>query len=44
MKKNKFNENICDDKPINIFFGIGEGRVYLEEDRFNTKDGGKKNF
>ena len=42
MKKDKFGEYICEEKPIDIFFGIGEGRVYVEEGRFNTKDEGKK--
>ena len=42
MKKDEFSEYISDEKPINIFFGIGEGRVYLEEGRFNTKEEGKK--
>ena len=42
IKKDKFGENICEDKPIDIFFGIGEGRVYVEEGRFNTEDEGKK--
>ena len=42
MKKVKFGEFICEEKPIDIFFGIGEGRVYVEEGRFNTKDEGKK--
>ena len=41
-KKNKFDKYICEEKPIDIFFGIGEGRVYVEEGRFNTKDEGKK--
>ena len=41
-KKNKFSEYFCKEKPINIFFGIGEGRVYVEEGRFNTEDEGKK--
>ena len=41
-KKNKFGEYMCEEKPIDIFFGIDEGRVYLEEGRFNTKDEGKK--
>ena len=43
MKKNEFGEYISEEIPIDIFFGIGEGRVYLEEGRFNIKDG-KKNF
>ena len=42
IKKDEFSEYISDEKPINIFFGIGEGRVYLEEGRFNTKEEGKK--
>jgi hypothetical protein len=41
-KKNKFGEYFCEEKPIDIFFGIGQGRVYVEEGRFNTKDEGKK--
>ena len=41
-KKNMFDEYISEEKPIDIFFGIGEGRVYLEEGRFNTKEEGKK--
>ena len=42
MKKVVFGEYICEEKPIDIFFGIGEGRVYVEEGRFNTEDEGKK--
>ena len=42
MKKDKFSEYFCEEKPIDIFFGIGEGRVYVEEGRFNTEDEGKK--
>ena len=42
IKKDEFGEYICEEKPIDIFFGIGEGRVYLEEGRFNTKEEGKK--
>ena len=42
MKKDEFGEYISEEKPIDIFFGIGEGRVYLEEGRFNTKEEGKK--
>ena len=41
-EKNKFGEYMCEEKPIDIFFGIDEGRVYVEEDRFNTEDDGKK--
>ena len=42
IKKDKFSEYISEEKPIDIFFGIGEGRVYVEEGRFNTEDEGKK--
>ena len=42
VKKVKFGEYIYKDKIIDIFFGIGEGRVYVEEGRFNTEDEGKK--
>ena len=42
MKKYEFGEYISEEIPIDIFFGIGEGRVYLEEGRFNTKEEGKK--
>ena len=41
-KKYKLGEYIYEEKPIDIFFGIGEGRVYVEEGRFNTEDEGKK--
>ena len=41
-KKDECGEYFCEEKPIDIFFGIGEGRVYLEEGRFNTKEEGKK--
>ena len=40
--KNRFDKYIYGDKPIDIFFGIGEGRVYVEEGRFNTEDEGKR--
>ena len=42
IKKIKFGEYIYKDKIIDIFFGIGEGRVYVEEGRFNTEYEGKK--
>ena len=29
-------------KSNRYFFGIGEGRVYIEEERFNTVEEGKK--
>ena len=41
-KKEKFIKYVCGEKPIDIFFGIGEGRVYGEEGRFNTEDEGKR--
>ena len=41
-KKDKFGGYIWEEKPIDIFFGIGEGRVYVEEGRFNTEEEGKK--
>ena len=44
IKKIKFGEYIFEKKSIDIFFGIGEGRVYVEEGRFNTEDEGKKKF
>jgi len=42
IKKENFDEYIYEDKIIDIFFGIGEGRVYVEEGRFNTEDEGKR--
>ena len=42
LKTVKFGEYVYKEKPIDIFFGIGEGRVYVEEGRFNTEDEGKK--
>ena len=41
-KKNKITNYYSVKNPIDIFFGIGEGRVYVEEGRFNTKEEGKK--
>ena len=41
-KKDKFGEYYREEKLIDIFFGIGEGRVYVEEGRFNTEDESKK--
>ena len=38
----KIGKYIYRDKPIDIFFGRGEGRVYVEEGRFNTEDEGKR--
>ena len=42
IKKENFGEYIYEDKIIDIFFGIGEGIVYVEEGRFNTEDEGKR--
>ena len=42
IKKNKITYFASEKKPIDIFFGIGEGRVYVEEGRFNTEDEGKR--
>ena len=42
INKNEFGKFICEEKPIDIFFGIGVGRVYVEEGRFNTENEGKK--
>ena len=42
LKKDKFADYIYSEKPIDIFFGIGGGKVYVEEGRFNTEDEGKK--
>ena len=44
MKKDIFCKYNFGEKPIDIFFGIGEGRVYVEEGRFNTEEEGKKNL
>ena len=44
MKKVKFGEYIYNYEIIDIFFNISEGRILLEEGRFNTEDEGKKNF
>ena len=41
MKKVKFGEYIYNYKIIDIFFNISEGRILLEEGRFNTEDEGK---
>ena len=41
-KQEKFAKYINRNKPLDIFFCIGEGRVYVEEGRFNTKDEVKK--
>ena len=44
MKKDIFCKYNFGENPIDIFFGIGEGRVYVEEGRFNTEEEGKKNL
>ncbi len=41
-KKNKITIYNSKKNPIDFFFGIGEGRVYVEEGRFNTEDEGKR--
>ena len=41
-KKNKITNYISKNNPIDIFFGIGQGRVYVEEGRFNTESEGKR--
>ena len=42
IKKNKITNYVYENNPIDFFFGIGEGKVYVEEGRFNTKDEGKR--
>ena len=42
IKKEKIKNYDSKKNPINIFFGIGEGRVYVAEGRFNTEDEGKR--
>ena len=42
QKKNKITNDDTKKNLIDIFFGLGEGRVYVEEGRFNTKDEGKR--
>lgn len=37
-----FDEYVCIESRIDFFFGIGKGRVYIEEGRFNTVEEGKK--
>ena len=41
MKKIKFDKYVHK-KPIDVFVGIGKGRVYVEEGRFNTENEGKR--
>ena len=41
-KENKFSACVYGKNLIDIFFGIGEGRVFVDEGRFNTKDEGKR--
>ena len=41
-KKNKITNDDTKKNLIDIFFGLGEGRVYVEEGRFNTVDEGKR--
>ena len=40
QKYGKLEEYINKEKPIDVFFGIGEGRIYIEEGKFNTKEEG----
>ena len=40
QKYGKLEEYINEEKPIDVFFGIGEGRIYVEEGKFNTKEEG----
>jgi hypothetical protein len=40
QKYGKLKEYINEEKPIDVFFGIGEGRIYVEEGKFNTKEEG----
>ena len=42
IKKNKFSACVNGKTLIDFFFGIGEGRVFVDEGRFNTKDEGKR--
>ena len=42
IKKNKITNYNSKKNLIDIFFGIGEGRVYVEEGRFNTENEGKR--
>ena len=41
-KKDMLVEYVYRNNPIDFFFGIGEGRVYVEEGRFNTESEGKR--
>ena len=44
LNKDQFlNRYVWTENPVDIFFGIGEGRVYIKEGRFNTKEEKKKN-
>ena len=42
INKERFDKYVIVEKPIDIYFGIGQGRVYIEEGRFNTEDEGKR--
>ena len=42
IKKNKLTNYVSKKNPIDIYIGIGEGRVYVEEGRFNTENEGKR--
>ena len=41
-QKKKITNYVSKNNPIDIFFGIGQGRVYVEEGRFNTESEGKR--
>ena len=41
-EKDKFGECVGRERLIDIFFGMGVGRVYVEEGRFNTEEEGKR--
>ena len=42
IKQDKFVNYVFEKNPIDFFFGIGEGRVYVEEGRFNSVIEGKR--
>ena len=43
-KYGKDEDYIYEEKPIDVFVGIGEGRIYVEEGRFNTKEEGSSHI
>ena len=42
INKFKISKCVFEENHIDFFFGIGEGRVYVDEGRFNTQDEGKR--